>query len=250
MHAENTKIKCVAIDDEFLSLELLKGFINKIPFLELTGVFINPLDAIGFLNKNNTDLVFTDVEMKAINGIQLINTLNIKPMVILVSAHNKYAIDGYSINALDYLLKPFPFEKLLKAANKAYDLFFNGLKSFNSNSESLQKISINSIYVKSDYRILKLNLNEILFIEGYNDYVKIHILNSKPILSLLSLKNLEEKLPAMEFVRVHRSYIVSVDKIDIIEKKHIIISNHHIPISNTYNDNLFEIIEKKNLCFY
>ncbi len=250
MQDDNPKIKCVAIDNENLSLELLKGFINKIPFLELAGAYINPLDAISFLNKNKTDLVFTDVEMTGINGIQLINTLNNKPMVIIVSAHTKYAIDGYSINALDYILKPFPFEKLLKAVNKAYDQFYNRQSYSVKGSEDNQKDNCSSIYVKSDYRILKLNLNEILIIEGYNDYVKIHTTNSKPILSLLNLKNLEEKLPAKEFVRVHRSYIVSVDKIDIIEKKHIIIGSHHIPISNTYNDNFFEVIEKKNICFY
>jgi DNA-binding LytR/AlgR family response regulator len=250
MLEDNPKIKCIVIDDENLSMDLLKAYIGKISFLELIGTFINPLDAISFLNKNKTDLVFTDVEMTGINGIQLISSLKKKPMVIIVSADNKYAIDGYSINALDYLLKPFPFEKLLKAANKAYDLYFNGLNYLHKNIDDLQTVRYNSIYIKSDYRLLKLYLNEILYIEGYNDYVKIHTLNSKPILSLLSLKNLEEKLPAIDFVRVHRSYIVSVDKIDIIEKKHIIINNHHIPISNTYNDYFFEVIEKKNICFY
>jgi DNA-binding LytR/AlgR family response regulator len=250
MQEESPKIKCIAIDEDSPSLELLKGHINKIPFFELIGIFTNPFDAISFLNKNKTDLVFTDVEMTGINGIQLINTLKNKPMVIIVSEHNKYAIDGYSINALDFLLKPFSFEKLLKAANKAYDQFFNVMNYQHKNTNDVQPVSFNSIYIKSDYRILKLNLNEILFIEGFNDYVKIHTINSKPILSLLSLKNLDGKLPVMDFVRVHRSYIIAVDKIDIIEKKHIIINSHHIPISQTYNAYLYEIIEKKNLCFY
>ncbi len=250
MRSDNLKIKCIVIDNEQSSLELIKSYINKIPFLELTGLFNNPFNAISYVNKNKVDLIFSEIEMTGINGIQLINSLKTKPLVILVSAIDKYAIDGYNVNALDYLLKPFPFDRFLKAANKVYDEYINNRNSDFNNSYKSNTAHRDIIFVKSEYKIIKLNVNDILFIEGYNDYVKIHIGDAKQILSLLSLKMLEEKLPANEFVRVHRSYIVSVNKIDSIEKKRIIIGNHHIPISQSYHNNFFDFIEKMNLYLY
>jgi DNA-binding LytR/AlgR family response regulator len=250
MQKDYQKIQCIVIDGDQSSLELMKVFINKIPFLDLSGTFLNPLNAINFINKNKVGLIFSDIEMSGINGIQLINSLKYKPLVILISANDKYAIDGYDVDALDYILKPVSFDRLLKAANKAYDLFITDKnRDFSSLPES-QMNHQNSIYVKSDYRILKLDIDKILFIEGFNDYVKVHIQDSKPILTLLNMKILEEKLPINEFARVHRSYIVSLHKIDSIEKKRIKIGNYNIPISHSYSESFFNSIEKLNLCFY
>lgn len=250
MYNNNQKIRCIAIDDDEYSLELITGLINKIPFLELSDAFSNPINAISYLNKNRVDLIFSDIEMNGLNGIQLINSLKIKPLVILISAYDKYAIEGYNLNALDYLLKPVPFDRFLRAANKAFDVFINDKTRDYVSVPEAQAIHQNSIFVKSDYRILKLNINDILFIEGFNDYVKIHTNDSRPVLSLLSLKTLEEKLPVYEFVRVHRSYIVSLHKIDSIEKKRIRIGKFNIPISHSYCESFFNSIEKMNFCFY
>jgi DNA-binding LytR/AlgR family response regulator len=247
---DNRTIKCIAIDDDVSALELLAGFISKIPFLDLLATYTNPLTALSFINSNKVELIFSEVEMNGLNGIQLVNSLKVKPLVILVSVDEEHAIEGYNLDALDYILKPITFERLLKAANKAHDVFFSfknrDMLSIIEPPNLLQDI----IFVKSDYRILKLNLNDILFIEGFNDYVKIHLRNSNPVLTLLNLRTLEEKLPAREFVRVHRSYIVSLHSIDSIEKKRIKIGKRNIPISHTYFESFFNLIEKLNLWFY
>jgi two-component system, LytTR family, response regulator len=247
---DNRKITCIAIDDGASSLEILSGLIGKIPFLDLLGTYTNPLTAISFINSNKVDLIFSEVEMNGLNGIQLINSLKIKPLVILISVDEKYAIEGYNVDALDYILKPISFERLLKAVNKAHDVFFSFKGRDLHNIIEPQYVQQDIIFVKSDYRILKLNINDILFIEGFNDYVKIHLSNSNPVLTLLNLRTLEEKLPARVFVRVHRSYIVSLQKIDSIEKKRIKIGKRNIPISHSYFDAFFTLIEKLNIWFY
>lgn len=240
MLENNEKIKCIVVDDDILSLQLIKNSLSLIPFLDLRYTFENSFDALRYLNQNKVDLVITAVETKELNGIQLIKSLKNRPFVILTSFSDKYAIDGYNIDALDYILKPLAFERLLKACNKAYDVMINS-EIKQAYSQQVHFFVQDSLFIKSDYKIIKIHLNDILYIEGCNDYVKIITSNSKPILSLLSLKALEEKLPSREFSRVHRSYIVSLKKINSIEKKRIKIENSFIPISQSYHNTFFRL---------
>lgn len=234
---------CIAVDDETLALELLKSYIAKIPFLELDGVFTNPFDAMDFLAKNKVDLIFSDIEMNDINGVQLMSSLRSKPMVIFISAYERYAIDGFSLDAIDYLLKPVTFERFLKAVNKAYGVYMrNESPRVVASAEPAAvaaRTVVDHIFVKSDNRLVKLLFSEILFVEGYGDYVKIHLKEGKNLLSLQNMGSLESKLPADNFIRVHRSFIVAIDKIEEIERKRIKIGRHNIPISETYSNNFF-----------
>jgi DNA-binding LytR/AlgR family response regulator len=251
MESNFLKIKCIAIDPKKSSLDSICDLINKIPFFELKGSFSNPYDALHFLGANKIDLLFTEIEMPELSGIQLINSIKNRPLIIFVSASEKYAIEGYNLDILDYLLKPVTFERFLRCANKAYNELVNYNKPFeNEPLKALGNINHDIIFVKSDYKIIRLATSNIMFIEGFNDYVKIFLEdNPKPVLSLLSLKVMEDRLPTPEFVRVHRSYIVSVNKINMIEKKRIIIEKHHIPISNSYYDSFYTVIKKMNICF-
>ncbi|MDL2319635.1 LytTR family DNA-binding domain-containing protein [Alistipes sp. OttesenSCG-928-B03] len=229
-------MRCIVIDDEKLALELTCSYISKVPFLELTGTFTDPFDAMDFLMKNPVDLVFTDIEMHDINGVQLISSLNHRPKVIFITAYERYAIDSYSLDAVDYLLKPVSFERFLKAVNKAYE---NRQHSENAPDEpAIPNTPLSAptyIFVKADGRLVKLFYSDILFIEGYGDYVKYHLRDNRMLLSLQNLGELENRLSS-NFARVHRSFIVAIDKIEEIERKRIKIGKHLIPISDSYHD--------------
>ena len=236
-------MRCIVIDDEILALDQTRSYIGKIPFLELAGTFSDPFDAMDYLMKNRVDLIFTDIEMNDINGVQLMSSLNNRPMVIFISAYERYAIDGYSLDAIDYLLKPVPFERFLKAANKAYGTFTqrDGARAAAVVSDLFSApppAFPDYIFVKTDNRLIKLFFADILFVEGYGDYIKIHLQDNRTILSLQNMGALEVKLSA-NFARVHRSYIVAIDKIDEIERKRIKIGKHTIPISDSYQEAFF-----------
>jgi DNA-binding LytR/AlgR family response regulator len=237
-------INCIAIDDEPLALDLMEEFASRVPFLNLIGKFTNAFDAIAFLSREEIDLVFSDIEMPDISGIQLVSSMKNRPLVIFVTAHGKYAIDGFKLDVVDYLLKPVDFDLFMKAVTKADEMI--GLRHHKS-EPTFQLSNKNYIFVKSDYKIVKVYLDDILFFEGLKDYVKIHTSSGTPVLSLLSLKNIEEKMPADRFIRVHRSYIVSIDKIESIEKKRIKIGNKLIPISDSYDGAFFKAINLMNL---
>ncbi|MCD7963914.1 MAG: LytTR family DNA-binding domain-containing protein [Rikenellaceae bacterium] len=240
-------MKCIAIDDEVLALELIKSYVDKIPFLELSGTFTDPFGAMNFLSQNKTDLIFTDIEMADINGLQLISSLQYKPMVVFISAYERYAIDGFSLDAVDYILKPVTFDRFLKAVNKAYDQYN---KSNNTDIEFKRSPSVVSapdhIFIKTENKHIKVILSEILFIEGYGDYVKIHC-TGKTIVTLSNMSALESRLPENNFIRVHRSYIVAMDKIEEIERKRIKIGNESIPVSETYAEKFFRILNNSSL---
>ena len=233
-------MRCIVIDDEILALDLTRSYIEKIPFLELAGTFSDPFDAMDYLMKNRVDLIFTDIEMNDINGVQLMSSLNNRPMVIFISAYERYAIDGYSLDAIDYLLKPVPFERFLKAVNKAYEAFTQ--RDISRTAPDLVSSAApgfpDYIFVKTDNRLVKLFFADILFVEGYGDYIKIHLQDNRTILSLQNMGALESKLSA-NFARVHRSYIVAIDKIDEIERKRIKIGKHTVPISDSYQESFF-----------
>lgn len=235
-------MRCIVLDDETLALDLIRSYVEKIPFLELAGTFSDPFDAMDFLRNNRVDLIFTDIEMNDINGVQLMSSISNRPMVIFISAYERYAIDGFLLDAVDYLLKPVSFDRFLKAVNKAYDIWTQRNAPRMPLPENVPTvvsgISPDHIFVKSDNRLVKLFFADILFIEGYGDYIKIHLQDSRTVLSLQNMGSIESKL-SLNFARVHRSYIVAIDKIEEIERKRIKIGKDIIPISDSYQDAFF-----------
>ncbi|HEY9123820.1 MAG TPA: LytTR family DNA-binding domain-containing protein [Bacteroidales bacterium] len=250
MKNENIFLRCIAVEPDDTALFALSESLKMIPYIELKNTFSNPFDAFKYLNANDIDLVFASIEMtENLNGIQFVNCMKSKPMVVFISNDERLASEAFNADAIDYLIKPFSFERLLKATNKA-SIHLAGTAQVESNALVNNIQTQQNLFIKTDYKILKLKLNEILFFEGFNDYVKIHTSDAKPILSHVSLRVLEEKLPPNEFIRVHRSYIISINKIDTIEKKRIIIGKNNIPISLSYQQPFYELIEKKNLCLF
>ncbi len=219
-------ISCIAIDDEPLALQLINQYCEKIPFLQLKKVFTNPDEAKAYLLANKTDLIFLDIQMPDINGVQFYKNLLHKPAVIFTTAFKDYAVDGFNVDAIDYLLKPFEYDRFLKAAYKAKE-YIDFLSS--------QDLQLNSLYIKVNYEMMKINLKDIDLIEALDDYIKIHI-KPTPVLTLMTLKNMQEKLPQKEFVRVHRSYIVPINKVEKFSKNKLVVAGKEIPIGSSYAD--------------
>lgn len=223
-------ITCIAVDDEPLALELMETYISQVPGLELLETFSDAISAWGFMQKKPVDLVFLDIQMPDITGVQLAKSLDHrKPMIIFSTAYSKYAVEGFNVDAIDYLLKPFDFNRFLEAVNKAKH--FKALNDVSSNPAE-----DTAIFVKSDYQNLRISTKDILFIEGFDDYIRIHLDSGKSIFTLMSLKCVMEKLPESEFLRVHRSYIVPVRKIQRIYNQHIQLGEKEIPIGKSYVD--------------
>lgn len=237
------KLKAICIDDEPLALRLVSDYISKTPFLELAGSFDNPLDAIEFLSTESVELIFVDIQMPDLNGIEFVRTLENSPKIIFTTAYEKYALQGFKLNAIDYLLKPFSYEEFLKAAQKAR-------KQSELESAALPSIETNSqfLFLKSEYKIRRINFNDILYIEGLKDYIKVYTSgDEKPVMSLNSMKSLDQKLPEEKFMRVHRSFIVNLDKIDTIERSRIIFGKTYIPVSDQYKEKFQEYLDKNFL---
>lgn len=236
-------ITCLAVDDEPLALDLLEDNIKKVSTLKLVKRCSNALEANEFLQTQAVDLIFLDIQMPGISGIQFLKGLYQKqPMVIFITAYEQYAIEGYNLDVVDYLLKPVSFERFLKAINKAQD-------KLRSDRPALTDITAH-LFVNSDYSLVRINLNDILYIEGLKDYVKIFLQSAtRAVITRLSMKSLEEKLPADQFVRVHKSFIVAVNKIASIRKGRITISDKDvlIPVSEYYKENFHRFIDPKNL---
>jgi DNA-binding LytR/AlgR family response regulator len=234
-------IRCIAVDDEKLVLDLLVDNIEQVPYLQLVKACRNAMEAIEVLQKEKIDLIFLDIQMPKLSGLQLIQTLQNPPMVILITAYEQYALEGYNLNVVDYLLKPVSFERFLKACNKAKELF-----DLKSDKGTVQKETIpDHIFVNVEYTLVKILFSDILFIEGLKDYIKIHLASShKPVLTKLSLKAMEEKLPSDKFIRIHKSYIVAADKITVIKRDIINIGSHEIPVSEFYKENLTRVTNK------
>ncbi len=240
-------MNCIAIDDEPLALDLLKDYIEKIPFLTLERTFTNPIEGLGYLQENKVDLVFLDVELPYLNGIEFVKCLQTKPMVIFTTAYEKYALAGYDLEITDYLVKPFVFERFLKAVNKAYCHNKLNAKTPGQVVPIPEKSSQSEfIMVKTGYNTINVNLNDILYIEGLKDYIKIHM-PGKTILTLNSLKKLQEMLPESRFVRVHRSFIVSLPKIDSIQRNRIVIGKTFVPVGENYKSAFKDSISAINL---
>jgi DNA-binding LytR/AlgR family response regulator len=229
-------ITCIAIDDEPLALEILKKYIAKIYFLDLKGTFTDPFEAKKMLDETPVDILFLDIQMPDINGIEFSKTINKKnTAVVFTTAYSEYAVDGFNVDAIDYLLKPIEYDRFLKAVYKAKE-YIDYLGS--------QELQDGYIFVKSDYQMVKVNLKDIIYIEGLDDYIKIY-LPQKSILTLMTLKTISAKLPSKEFIRVHRSYIVPVTKIENISKSKIKIADKEIPIGVSYSESFFATMDKK-----
>lgn len=240
-------MNCIIIDDEPLALDLLKDYIEKIPFLNLDRTFTNPIEGLGYLQENKVDLIFLDVELPYLSGIEFVKCLQAKPMVVFTTAYEKYALAGYDLEITDYLVKPIFFERFLKAVNKAYCQ--NKLSKRAPERAGIIPEKENQsdfIMVKTGYNTINVNLNEILYIEGLKDYIKIH-LPGKTILTLNSLKKLQEMLPENRFVRVHRSFIVALPKIDSIQRSRIVIGKTFVPVGENYKSAFKEMIASINL---
>ena len=241
------KITCLIADDEPMALSLIESYVLKTPFLELKAKCNSAIKAMEFLETDSDiDLFFLDIQMPDLTGLEFSRLLPAKSKVVFTTAFDQYAIEGYKVNALDYLLKPFDYNEFLNAAQKARNHFET---NSTQNSENQQnKKNSDFIFVKSEYRQIKINFSEILYIEGLKDYVKIYTSSHpRPILTLMSLKKLEEELPSEQFMRVHRSYIISLEKIEAIERNHVVIKDGFITIAPNYKDILMEYIKGKSI---
>jgi len=234
-------IRCIAIDKDEESLSELKSLIEKVPFMTLLGTFTNPLDANGLLARRSADLIFADPDMDVINGIDFIKSLNYSPLVVFITRNRDYAVDAYNAGVLDYILKPIAIDRLIRAATKAYEVLIPD--DTNSRSSGALVESNRFLFMKVDNRMQRFSTDDILFIEGCNDYVRIYTSGSKPALASMNMKNIEKKLPHGHFCRVHRSYIVSLGRIDSIERKRIKIGEKIIPVSSSYYPVLLQAID-------
>lgn len=237
-------IRCAIIDDEPLALGLLASYVKKTPSLELCGTYSSAIQAMEMLPNNPVDLLFLDIQMPELNGLEFSKMVPEKTRIVFTTAFEQYAIDGYRANALDYLLKPISYADFIEAVGKAVEWFNLKLKA-EAEKSNIQADTPDYIYVKSDYKLIQISLDKILYIEGLKDYVKIYTEDSpRPILSLISMKALEEKLPEKRFLRVHRSFIVQKQKIKIIDKGRIVFGKEYIPISETYKTMLQDYVNK------
>lgn len=235
-------MNCIIIDDEPLALEILEDFISKAPFLKLVASCSNSFEATSILQSTEVDLILTDIEMPNFSGIEIIKSLEKQPLVIFTTAYSHYAIEGFNLNAVDYLVKPIPFHRFLKAVTRAHDLY--KLKKETPIAAKTYANPPEFIFVKSEYESLKINLKEIRYIESLKDYIKIYTHEEKPILTLSSLKSFEEKLPKSEFIRIHKSYIIAIKHIYSIQRNRVIINNKWLPIGLNYKEEFHKVIQK------
>src|ERR1700712_2866087 len=225
------KYSCIIIEDEPLALEKTKDFVNKVPFLSLSATFDNALTGLTYLNNNKVDVLFLDINMDELSGIELLESSKINSEVIITTAYQEYALKGYELQITDYLLKPFTFNRFLQAVNKAQENIVN----------RASEPQADFIFVKTENRLEKIMLNDIVYIEGMRDYRRIHTVNKK-IMTLQNFSELEKLIPSSLVCRVHKSYMVALNKIDSIERSRIKIANQVIPISETYKEVFFYLI--------
>ena len=240
-------IKCAIVDDEPLAVNLLASYVNKIPFLELCGKYNNATDALHGLGKSPVDLLFLDIQMPELNGLELSRMVPETTRIVFTTAFDQYAVDGFRVNALDYLLKPISYADFMEACNKARQWFQLVQQSEQQPVAAPQvEEEPRSIFVKSEYKLLQIDLDDIRYIEGLKDYVKIYVEHSPhPILSLMNMKAIEQMLPVSRFIRVHRSFIVQKSKIREIERNRIVFGDVYIPIGDSYKQAFQDFINSK-----
>ena len=226
-------IRCMAIDDEPLALELLEDNISKVPFLQLVAACDNAMDAMKIMQQEPIDLIFLDIQMPGLTGLQFIQTMTVKPMIILITAYEKYALEGFNLDVTDYLVKPVPLDRFVKACNKAQQLFDLRLQQKTLSSAG----NPGYFFVNADYSLIKVTISDIVYIEGLKDYIRIHLKSSqKPLVTRMPMKTIEEQLPVSDFIRIHKSYIVSITFITAIRKSSVFIDTLELPVSDTYRD--------------
>ena len=244
------KISCVAIDDEPLALDLLTKFIEQTPFLSLQGRFSNAIEALSYINQQEVNLIFMDIQMPDLSGMELARILDGKKnsgttRVIFCTAYHQFALEGYKVEALDYLLKPYSYEDFLTAATKAYQYFVRIGNLAQPSLPTTPAASADYIFLKVEYQLVKVVLKDITHIEAYKDYVKVYLTSKNhPLLSLTSMKNMEELLPKDRFMRVHRSFIVSLDHIDSISKNVIHVGKQQIAVGDLYKEQFSEFVSR------
>ncbi len=229
------KINCIAIEDEPLALKKITEFIAQVDYLNFMKGFSNAIEALGYIKNNTVDLIFLDIRMKKLSGIQFLESIENKPKIIITSAYDEYAIKGYELNIADYLLKPFTFERFLKSVDKVYNQLI-----------CINQVNNDFIFVKTEYRMEKVLLKDILYIQGMKDYLQIHTIDRK-IMTLQTFKNIQKVLPLSDFQRVHNSYIVAISKIAHIERNRIRIGKDTIPISDSYKERFYKILKERNI---
>lgn len=236
-------IRCIAIDDEPLALRQIADYIKKTLFLELVGKCESATTAFGLLESTPVDLLYVDINMPDLSGMDFVKTLENPPKIVFVTAYSEYALEGFRVDALDYLLKPISYVDFLRSANKVKSWFDT------HKQKSVEvKSSKEFLFIKSDYKMLRINFDDIKYIQGMSEYIRIHLMNAKPVMTLLSMKSIEEILPSELFMRVHRSYIVNLSKILVIERNRIIFDgNIYIPVSDQYKNKFQEYIDKNFL---
>ena len=236
-------MKCIIIDDEPLAVDLLKDFVGKVESLELVNTFNNAIDAISAINKTEVDLIFLDIEMPHFTGIDFIKAIDKKPLIIFTTAYSNYAVEGFDFGAVDYLIKPIPFNRFLKAVVRAQHVFTPPEVVHNSNTPIIAADESNNfMFVRAEYENVKINYADILFVEGLKDYVKIYTIDGKYVLTLMSLIKLENSLAHKGFSRIHRSYIVNLAHIKSIQKNKVLIVDKRLPISESYKTAFFNKI--------
>lgn len=239
-------IRCAVVDDEPLALGLMASYVKKTPFLELVGAYNSAVQAMQEMHDHPVDLIFLDIQMPELNGLDYSRMIPPQTRVVFTTAFNQYALDGYKVNALDYLLKPISYPDFLQAANKAQE-WFKLVEQSKQPEKSEKEEEIQSIFVKSDYKLIQIELKNILYVEGLKDYVKIYEENAtRPVMSLMSMKAMEDMLPSDRFLRVHRSYIVQKEKIRIIEHNRIVFGNTYIPIGDSYKQSFQDFLNKRS----
>ena len=239
------KIKCIIVEDEPLARKLMEGYVKGTPGLELLGTFGNPLLALDFMREQKIDLLFTDIQMKEITGISLLKLIQQKPQVVLTTAYSEYALEGFDLDVTDYLLKPITFERFLKAVEKVNDRLKPAKEVVEVLAQPVKGTTNDFIFLKDGTKLLKVNFSDIKYVVGLKDYVKVMCKDNKQIVSLMTMKSMEELLPEPKFLRIHNSTIIAIDAIEEIERDRVKIDYSYFTVSESYKKNFKEYIESK-----
>ncbi|MFT4015763.1 MAG: LytTR family DNA-binding domain-containing protein [Agriterribacter sp.] len=229
-------IEAIAIDDELPALSIIQNFCGRIDFVNLQKTFNQPTEALRYLKKFPVDLLFLDVNMPSLNGIDLYKSIQQETMVIFTTAYSEFAVEGFNLNAVDYLLKPFTFKRFLQAAEKAQDYYAYQLQK--------QKTEAQYLFIRADYSLVKIDIKNIQYIEGYDDYLKIHMEDQRPIITRMTIKNILEKLPENNFIRIHRSYVIPLDKVSSLRNKMVSVGEIKLPLGNSFEENFLKRFNK------
>lgn len=238
-------IRCLVVDDEPLALDILEDYISKVPFLQLVKTTTSAIEGLSLVQNDSIDLVFLDVQMPELTGLQFMKIMNGKCDVILTTAYSEYALEGYELDVTDYLLKPIAFDRFYKAAQKVLQQKQNS-SALPASETHLSQPPHNFIFVKTEHKIQKIYMDDILYIEGLKDYISIFT-KTERIITLQNMKKMEDSLPAGRFIRVHKSYIIALDKIDSIERSRIQIADKIIPVGDTYRESFFKLVDNRNI---